>query len=185
MTSTFGLNMGKVTKPSFYLKRQTSKLPLEADFFFRAGGLEAGSAWKNFGELSLMQAYRVFVENPDCYQEDFMYMGPKAFQYYFPVIDKYVREVVGNSEGHDCSVAILGSGIEAQCNDGTFRMNESFNSEVSELCEYVLSHLSQYSPAAKDQRRVERTWSRVLTALRSTDGPNKTRHSSPDRSESK
>jgi hypothetical protein len=55
--------------------------------------LDGFAAWKNFGGLSLEEAYIRLCENPEARQEDFMWMGDAAFIYYFPVIDRYIREV--------------------------------------------------------------------------------------------
>ena len=70
-----------------------AKLPSEGDFDPYHGCLDAQCAWRNFGGLDLDSAYRKFCENPSYYQEDFMFMGPAAFTFYFPVVDRYLREI--------------------------------------------------------------------------------------------
>ncbi|MEM7010678.1 MAG: hypothetical protein AAF585_04260 [Verrucomicrobiota bacterium] len=72
----------------FHLNRPPAPLPTENDFDPFGGDLDAQCAWKHFGELSLNQAYDIFVSAPNIYQEDFMFMGAVAFDYYFPVIDR-------------------------------------------------------------------------------------------------
>jgi hypothetical protein len=70
----------------------SESLPTESDFLEDHGCLDAQCAWKNFGGLTLDQAYERFCDNPLHYQEDFMFMGEPAFTFYFPVLDRYVRE---------------------------------------------------------------------------------------------
>jgi hypothetical protein len=64
-------------------------LPTERDFDPWHGNLDAQCAWRHFGGLTLDQAHARFRENPLGYQEDFMFMGPVAFAFYFPVIEDY------------------------------------------------------------------------------------------------
>src|SRR5436189_5968418 len=97
----------------FRLKRPANPLPTEADFDPYGGNLDAHTAWKHFGGLSIPQAYDLFVTNPLRYQEDFMFMGSRAFEYYLPVIDRYLHEVSGGEESDGCE-AILASGVVAQ-----------------------------------------------------------------------
>jgi hypothetical protein len=48
-------------------------------------------AWKNLGGLSVEAAYAKLRDDPEVYQEDFMWMGDRAFVYYFAVLEKYLR----------------------------------------------------------------------------------------------
>ena len=71
------------------------KLPTIEDFTYTPNGvhdLDGFHAWKEFGGLTIDDAYKKFCQVPDNYQEDFMFMGDAAFIFYFPVIDKYIRE---------------------------------------------------------------------------------------------
>ena len=90
-----------------------------------------------------------------------MFMGGQAFDYYFPVVDLYMREVTGSDGEDDCMVAILGSGVAAQFNWNGTHPSPSLISEIEDLSEYVLSHTDQYSPSGKDQRRIKRKWDHV------------------------
>ena len=67
-------------------------LPTHDDFEPTGDCLDADWAWGNFGELDLTEAFVKFCEEPDIYQEDFMFMGSVAFFYYFPVVERYVYE---------------------------------------------------------------------------------------------
>ena len=66
---------------------------MERDFDPWGGQLDGQTAWRNFGELTIEGAFELFCTSPIIYVEDFMFMGPRAFTHYFPVIDRYVREV--------------------------------------------------------------------------------------------
>jgi hypothetical protein len=72
---------------------ENSSLPTEQDFDPWGGDLDAQCAWRNFGGLAIDRAKAKFRENPLLYQEDFMFMGTKAFAYYFPVIEEYLRTI--------------------------------------------------------------------------------------------
>ena len=69
---------------------KSGPLPGERDFDPDAGDLDAQVAWKHFGGLTLSEAYQRFQEDPEKHTEDFMYMGGKAFAYYFPVLERYL-----------------------------------------------------------------------------------------------
>ncbi|QDV16908.1 hypothetical protein Pan153_15420 [Gimesia panareensis] len=92
-------------------------LPGERDFDPHEGDLDAQVAWRNFGGLTLGEAYEKFQENPFVYQEDFMWMGGKAFAYYFPVLERYVlvTPVWSEAAGSEwCQVYGLGAAIQVQ-----------------------------------------------------------------------
>ncbi|SHI55768.1 hypothetical protein SAMN02745181_0382 [Rubritalea squalenifaciens DSM 18772] len=153
--------MAKDPYEKFPSPRRTAPLPTEKDFDPCGGHLDAQCAWQNFGGLSLEQAYELFLTHSAYYQEDFMFMGVKAFDYYFPVIDRYMREVTGDEEGYDCELSILGCGVAAQLEYSGSGISDRLLGEIERISEYVLSHLGQYSPAPKDQRRIAREWKRV------------------------
>ena len=75
-------------------------LPNRDDFNPTGCYLDADWTWGNFGGLDLSEAFARFCEDPDMYQEDFMFMGSAAFSYYFPVIERYIYEsqIVPESE---------------------------------------------------------------------------------------
>ena len=96
---------------------KSSLLPGERDFDPHEGDLDAQSAWRNFGGLTLAEAYQKFSENPGTYTEDFMCMGGKAFVYYFPVLERYllVTPVWGEENGSEwCQILGLGAAIQCQ-----------------------------------------------------------------------
>lgn len=72
-----------------FLHRPPTPLPSQSDFDPVGCDLDAQSAWQTFGGLGLAEAYAKFLQVPESYQEDFMFMGSRAFAYYFPVVDRY------------------------------------------------------------------------------------------------
>ena len=144
-----------------FLRRPQAPLPDAADFDPWGRNLDARSAWKNFGGLSLSQAHEFFLENPLNYQEDFMFMGPKAFAYYFPVIDRYLREVQGDEPDDDCCAEILGSAISGQLKEAADPAIRLIASEAADLAAHVIGNPSRYTPDEGIQERILREWRKV------------------------
>jgi hypothetical protein len=95
-----------------------------------------------------------------------MFMGSAAFGYYFPVVDRYLRTVAGTEEWGDCSAAIPGSGVATQFEWNDAQVSSSLVAEICDLAQCVCADLGRYSSEAKDQRRVDREWSRVEEKVR-------------------
>jgi hypothetical protein len=55
-------------------------LPTRDDF---GGGPDAETAWQHFGGKDLEEACAIFARCPEVYTDDVMWMGEKAFQFYF------------------------------------------------------------------------------------------------------
>ncbi|WP_298862448.1 hypothetical protein [uncultured Gimesia sp.] len=118
-------------------------LPGERDFDPYDGDLDAQSAWRNFGGLTLAEAYRKFLEHPGAYSEDFMWMGGKAFVYYFPVLERYllVTPVWSEENGSEwCQILGLGSPIQCQ-------FTEDCLPEVRELVPRVMALITHVRDA--------------------------------------
>ena len=142
--------------------RPIQGIPSEKDF---GGCLDAQSAWKHIGGMTLSEAHHVFLDNPIYYQEDYMFMECGAFNYYFPVIDKYIREVTSEDEYDDCEVYILGCAIIAQFEWNGAKHSHVTIKEIEELTKYVLSNVHQYSQTEKDNKRINKKWNEVATKL--------------------
>ena len=63
-------------------------------------------------------------EHPEIYQEDFMFMGGKAFAYYYSVIDSYLRETpwLPTEDRDDREAWILRNASRINFKAGTTRM---------------------------------------------------------------
>ena len=115
-------------------------LPGERDFDPHEGDLDAQVAWENFGGLSLSEAFQKFQENPEIHQEDFMFMGGKAFAYYFPVLERYllVTPVWYENDGVVwCQILGLGAAIQFQFTENSPREVQQLVQRVSALIEHV------------------------------------------------
>lgn len=146
---------------SFHLLRPKAPLPGQVDFDPWGGCLDALHAWENFGELSLDQAYRLFVENPGYYQEDFMFMGPAAFDYYFPVIDRFLREFrrADDDDLDDGCAWILGAAMISQLESAKPRpIAAQTAAEIRGLAAFVIREIDRYASEAEAQRRILEPW---------------------------
>jgi hypothetical protein len=134
-------------------------LPRQRDFAASKDDLDGMSAWKNFGGLTVSAAHQKFCEIPECYQEDFMWMGGVAFLFYFPVIDRYIREsaVDDDSDGVE-AIWILAHAINTQFQIPDHSVIESLRSQVQDLVYYVLGHLPQYDKCPHEQERIGVAW---------------------------
>ncbi|HBE72079.1 MAG TPA: hypothetical protein DDW52_28410 [Planctomycetaceae bacterium] len=74
--------------------RPMKELPSQTDFDPTGCDLDGQCAWSHFGGETLDQAFSRFNECPENYQEDFMFMGTVAFRFYFPVIDRFLRQTI-------------------------------------------------------------------------------------------
>ncbi|HEY5792456.1 MAG TPA: hypothetical protein VIS74_04105 [Chthoniobacterales bacterium] len=159
---------------SEFLDRSSVPLPTERDFDPHQGDLDAQWAWKNFGGLSLNQAYGKFLSRPEIYQEDFMFMGIRAFDYYFPVIDRYLREVsIGEDHLGDCEASILGCAAAAQLGWTGAVLPERLLLEMDDLRRFVTDNVARYAATPKDRRRILRDWRRVANEMEQYQTANK------------
>lgn len=140
----------------FNLERPSVPLPKEDDF---GDSLDARSAWRHFGGLSLQQAYELFQTNPLKYQEDFMFMDSRAFEFYFPVVDRHLREAVPDEDG--CMAAILGSGVALQLDWEDSALSRAVLCEIEVLSAFVQSNLSRFSADLEELKRIGEEWRKV------------------------
>ena len=119
---------------------------------------DAFCAWKNFGGLTIDEAYQKFCEFPDCSQEDFMFMGDNAFIFYFPVIDRYVREqepeyeFFGKKYPFDGVTHFLAHSIDMHVSETSPSVRSLYN-QIVKLCDFVLRSVADV-PSEKG-----RSWS--------------------------
>lgn len=52
--------------------------------------LDEKCAADHFFGLTIDQSYEIFVEHPEYYLNDFLYMGDKGFGHYLPIIAKHI-----------------------------------------------------------------------------------------------
>ena len=145
-------------------------LPKEADFDPSGGFVDAQCAWKNFGGLSLADASKKFREQPEYYQEDFMFMGGVAFSYYFSVIERYIYESQADADNgfEVAAMRILAHCIKEQFGDSSEHLIRSIRPRILDLVVHVRANLSQYCEEPDGQPRIDSAWaelqSRIVTA---------------------
>lgn len=135
-------------------------LPDREDFGALPGYLDEICAWENFGGLNRTDAYAKFCEDPELYQEDFMFMGSVAFSYYLPVIEQYVREscVAPEDEFEVEAIWVLAHCIRQQFSDPVSAAVLPLRSRVADLVSMVRNNLPRYANAPADQQRVDSAW---------------------------
>lgn len=161
------MNASQLTDPD----RKTRSRPKESDFDPFGGCLDAQYAWKNFGGLSVAEAYTKFCERPELYQEDFMFMGGTAFSYYFPVIECYIRESnadAGNEHEVD-AMWILAHCIKQQFENLDTLTTEPLRTNVLDLVSYVRQNLTQYCAEPTEQQRIDSAWAELQARLTSAE----------------
>ena len=144
-------------------------IPTERDFSPDGGplgeyALDERVAWEHFGGLTLDQARSKFLENPSYYQEDFMWMGGRAFVFYFRVIDEYLRSAPDPINEDNKEAWILAKGIQRQFEVWPITVRPLLEC-VLELCEYVLSHLHHFAYCEKELVRIEKAWRELRSAV--------------------
>ena len=137
-----------------------SELPTEQDFDPYGGDLDAQCAWKKFGGLTLDEAHVKFREHPECYREELMAMGGKAFSYYFPVIDSYIRETELLPEGvrDDRETWIIPHGLIYQFSGWNEPYVRHLRKDVLRLCVFVRSNLVLFADSQDEEKEIDEQW---------------------------
>jgi len=162
------------------------KLPTFEDFIDDLGNpprgptLDEDMAWNNFGGLTTEEAFKRFVGNPEFYQEDFMFMGGSAFAFYFPVIDRYIREVESKNEFAD-ETWIIAHCIITHIPDSSAKYSDKIFTPLSDdpasvtktyeriidLCRFVIEGVKNIDASNEMMRtwpsdKVEEAWTELL-----------------------
>lgn len=129
--------------------------------------LDGFSAWRNFGGMTVDEAYRKFCENSLCYQEDFMWMGDAAFVFYFPVLDRYIREKEPEDK-FDCVTHILGHCIGMHISEKHPLVRPIYD-QIVKLCDYVLTGLKNVADddnRSHSVKEIQTVWEALLHETR-------------------
>jgi hypothetical protein len=142
-------------------------LPTESDFDPDGGNLDAQDAWSEFGGLSLAQAHIRFRQVPESYQEAFMCMGGKAFAFYYPVIDSYLREASEVPEQERCGreAWILAKDIQCQFTGPDIRHVVHLKNQVLDLADFVLQNTHLFDRVPTEQRRIAEAWQELKACV--------------------
>ncbi len=141
-------------------------LPTEEDFDPWGGDLDAQWAWKNFGGLTLDAAKEKFPQKPECYQENFMCMGSKAFAFYFPVIETYLLETPVEFDGWDRCAWILALGIKGQLQRETNSVVLPLLPRIHNLIQFVRENIANFDDDEAEQSRILLAWTELDEVVR-------------------
>jgi len=130
------------------------------------GSLDQKSAWKRFGGLNRVEAFQRFIENPICYQEDFMWMGSKAFAYYFPVIERFLIEFELGTDNDDAQAWILGCDIAMQFKSTKADCLKGLVPRILDLARWVTANVHRFSYDEHEHHRIANKWARLKKLLR-------------------
>ena len=141
--------------------------PSERDFDPYKGDLDAQCAWRNFGGLSLVEAIEKFRSHPEAHQEDFMHMGGKAFSYYFPVLDAFLRETVDLPEEDidDRQSWIIPQCIMHQFEGKNLPYVRSRKFEALELCNFMLDNIETFEGDWDPPGEIKTKWEELKSHL--------------------
>lgn len=140
-------------------------LPFKSDFGAADGCLDQICAWENFGGLDLDAAYSRFMERPEIYQEDFMFMGWKAFLFYFPVLEKYLYEVERCDDLDLTEAWILGACVESQLGRRSMKKHPDLRRRLSKLSEHVQSDSDRFAADSEQKLQIAIQWAKVGTLV--------------------
>ena len=138
-----------------------TSLPTEDDFDPWGGDLDAQWAWRNFGGLTLDAAMKKFPEKAECYQEDFMSMGSRAFSFYFPVIESYLIDTPVEYEGWDRCAWILAHAIKNQLQRETRSVVLHLVPRIRNLIQFVRQNIARFDDDAAEQSRILLAWAEL------------------------
>lgn len=133
----------------------SDSIPSLGDFLEDHGCLDAHEAWKNFGGLTLNEAYEKLWSRPEIYLGDFAHMGERAFAHYFEVLERFVRNVIKakDEEGYEQLSPIrdviwfhFAQPFDEEVHKQRVRARDQADGgrlrrSVVELCDYVLTEL--------------------------------------------
>jgi hypothetical protein len=103
--------------------------------------LDERSACKNFLGKNLEEAEALFHENFLHYQEDLMWMGPVAFQYYVPAAIRYIQspESKGDSDAINCFLGLFEFRFEYEP-----KSFQPIAKELIDICRFIVEHYDQF-----------------------------------------
>ncbi len=102
--------------------------------------LDEATASEHFYNKTLEEAEALFRKNSLCYQEDLMWMGPKAFRFYLPAAINYLQSDAA-ADDSDLVNALYGI-IEFREGEEDFHLALE---AINRLIEYVLSDYQKFN----------------------------------------
>lgn len=114
-------------------------LPTKSDINIH-NSLDEISACEHFHNKSLEQAEAMFRESGAYYQEDLMWMGYKAFNFYLQAVINYLKSEDSVGDGHliSCMAALIAFRLE-------YEKKLLDIAKIKNLVEYVLANYEKYN----------------------------------------
>lgn len=148
--------------PVPFLPRPSSPLPVEYDFDPH-GSRAAQSSWECLGGLTIRQAYAKLSEDPENVEAEFAHMGRVAFDYYFPVLDRYIRSADPKDHDDHREARAIAYTIAAQL---TGDLEPQLAEELQALTDFVLGNIRNFAHNRTVERKVAGAWKLVDKKLR-------------------
>jgi hypothetical protein len=117
-------------------------MPIASDISPSGGSnLDERTALQHFLGKNQTEAKALFRENPLHYSDDLIWMGSRAFMYYFPCFAAYLSSVASDSDA-DSLNALVGV---LECRFGeSLSCVAGAESAVNECLEYCLNHFEKF-----------------------------------------
>jgi len=134
----------------------SSSLPSKLDISPTCGlNLDEQRALSNFLGLKIEQATTRFCANSLALQEDFMFMGEVAFEYYFQVIDNYFHDE--SSTGDVDCVNWLARIFDFRYGDRPSALPLQLSTRLIRLLEYIEANSTKFAGTDVDIIRTRHT----------------------------
>ena len=100
-----------------------------------------------------------------------MFMGCKAFHYYYPVIEYYLYQARNSPAIVITEAEILAHAIAAQFDWNGAVLSPALSKRITELCAFVLSDPAKFAVAQAERSRIQTAWSALeKRALKEANG---------------
>jgi hypothetical protein len=129
--------------------------------------LDGRAAQEHFLGKTFEDAVRLFQENSLFYLEDLLWMGPKAFCYYFPAAAHYLKSDAG--EGDTDALRCLASIIHSRIHDDGVLVSDIYP-VIQDLADFVIQNRKQFDTSLSFYRLEIQAYRDILQALNGEQG---------------
>ena len=103
--------------------------------------LDVKRAWQSLGGKSIEDAFRVFVQNPCGEIDNFRWVAPEAFVFYFPIVARYVTSEA--AKGDSDTISSLAGILEFQLEHSRLGLSPVFR-DIGALCQHIINCYEDY-----------------------------------------
>jgi len=147
---------------SLAVRRFSMSLPTANEINPIPANLDGRAAQEHFLGKTFEEAERLFQENSLYYFEDLLWMGPKAFCYYFPAAAHYLKSDAG--QGDADAVRSLASIIHSRIHDDGALVSE-VNPTIRDLADFVVKNRKRFDSSLSFYRVEIQAYKDILQAL--------------------